>query len=50
VASLLKLDVTSEPLSRAVEFSSADPMRHLEKEQHKAWAQTKKTRSDKPFV
>jgi hypothetical protein len=50
VASLLKLDVTPERLSRAVELSSADRMRRLEKEQHKAWTQTSHTRADKPFV
>jgi hypothetical protein len=50
VATLLKLEVSSERLSRAVELSSADRMRRLEKEQHEAWTQTSKTRSDKPFV
>jgi Sulfotransferase domain len=50
VASLLNLDVTPERLSRAVELSSADRMRRLEKEQHQAWMQTSHTRADKPFV
>ncbi|HWY20194.1 MAG TPA: sulfotransferase domain-containing protein [Candidatus Acidoferrum sp.] len=50
VASLLKLDVAPERLSRAVELSSADRMRRLEKEQHQLWTQTSQTRSDKPFV
>jgi hypothetical protein len=50
VASLLKLEVTPERLSCAVELSSADRMRRLEKEQHEAWTQTSNTRTDKPFV
>jgi hypothetical protein len=50
VVSLLKLDVAPERLSRAVQLSSADRMRRLEKEQHKVWAVTSQTRSDKPFV
>jgi Sulfotransferase domain len=50
VASLLKLKVNHESLSRAVELSSADRMRRLEKEQHKAWTQTSHTRADEPFV
>src|SRR6267154_1816091 len=50
VASLLKVEVTSERLSRAVELSSADRMRRLEKEQHEVWTQTSQTRADKPFV
>jgi len=50
VASLLKLDVTQAQLSRAVELSSADRMRRLEKEQHQLWTQTSRTRADKPFV
>jgi len=50
VASLLKLEVTPERLARAVELSSADRMRRLEKEQHQLWTQTSHTRADKPFV
>lgn len=50
VASLLKVEATPERLSRAVELSSADRMRRLEKEQHKVWTQTSHTRADKPFV
>jgi len=50
VAALLHLEATPERLSRAVEMSSADRMRRLEKEQHEAWTQTAKTRTDKPFV
>jgi hypothetical protein len=50
VADMLKLDVNPERLSRAVELSSAGRMRRLEKEQHDAWSQTAKTRSDMPFV
>lgn len=50
VAALMKLDVSAERLSRAVELSSADRMRRLEKEQHQLWTQTSQTRVDKPFV
>ena len=50
VASLLQFEATPEKLSRAVELSSADRMRRLEKEQHQAWTQTSNTRADKPFV
>lgn len=50
VAALLNLDVDRATLSRAVELSSADRMRRLEKEQHGAWGQTSGTRADKPFV
>lgn len=50
VASLLGIDNTSQRLQRAIQLSSADHMRRLEKEQHHLWAQTNKTRSDKPFI
>jgi Sulfotransferase domain len=50
VAALLGIDSSPEKLSRAVELSSADRMRRLEKEQHKVWTQISNTRSDKPFV
>jgi Sulfotransferase domain len=43
VASLLNLQVTPERLSKAVELSSADRMRKLEKEQHQLWTQTSAT-------
>ena len=46
------LDIPADPkrLRHAVESSSADRMRKLEKEQAKQWSATKKTRRDKPFV
>lgn len=46
---LLKINPTPETLARAVELSSADRMRALEKSQ-KGWVSTKGTRKDKPFV
>ena len=50
VAEFMGLEVTPERLSRAVELSSADHMRKLEKRQSLSWALTKNTRQDKPFV
>lgn len=50
VARLLDLDATPSALARAVELSSADHMRRLEKSQGARWAMTKYTRPDKPFV
>ena len=46
---LLKINPSPEILTRAVELSSADRMRALEKSQ-KGWVSTKGTRKDKPFV
>jgi len=46
---LLKINPSPEMLTRAVELSSADRMRALEKSQ-KGWVSTKGTRKDKPFV
>jgi Sulfotransferase domain len=50
IASFLGLDSRPERIARAVELSSADRMRKLEKEQSRQWKETKKTRQDKPFV
>jgi hypothetical protein len=50
IASFLGLDSQPERIGRAVELSSADRMRKLEKEQSRQWRATKKTRQDKPFV
>jgi hypothetical protein len=50
IASFLGLDTSPERTARAVELSSADRMRKLEKEQAGQWRATKKTRQDKPFV
>ena len=44
------LDLTPQAIRRAVELSSSDRMRALEKEQAKDWVLTKNTRQDKPFV
>ena len=49
-ASFLGLQYASEQLVRAVELSSADRMRKLEKIQGDAWTITKKSRKDIPFV
>jgi len=50
IALFLGLDANPERIARAVELSSADRMRKLEKEQSGQWKETKKTRQDKPFV
>ncbi len=44
------IDSGPEKLSRAVELSSPERMRQLEKSEGKQWALTKQTRQDKPFV
>lgn len=44
------IDLTEAKLARAVELSSPERMRQLEKEQAGKWVLTKQTRSDKPFV
>ena len=48
--SFRKLDSSPEALQRAVELSSPERMRELEKKEAADWVLTKKTRSDKPFV
>jgi hypothetical protein len=50
MAPLLGVKPTPERLARAVELSSADRMRALEKSQGDQWVLTKGTRQDKPFV
>jgi hypothetical protein len=50
ITSFLGLDCTAQRIARAVELSSADRMRTLEKEQSEEWKETKGTRQDKPFV
>ncbi len=50
IASFLGLDSNPERIARAVELSSADRMRDLEKQQSAQWKETKNTRQDKPFV
>ena len=44
------IDVRPEKLSRAVELSSPERMRELEKSEAHIWVLTKQTRPDKPFV
>jgi sulfotransferase family protein len=48
--SFRKIDSRSEALQRAIELSSPERMRALEKEEAASWVLTKSTRSDKPFV
>jgi hypothetical protein len=50
VARLLRLDGSPQRIARAVERSTADRMRKLEKSQAHLWSSTRKTRQDKPFV
>src|ERR1019366_2824026 len=50
VARILGLEPEPERLARAVELSSADRMRKLEKEQGGKWVETRNTRQDKQFV
>ena len=44
------VQATTERLARAVELSTPERMRELEKQEAKDWAVTKSTRQDKPFV
>jgi hypothetical protein len=48
--SFRNVDARAERLQRAVELSSPERMRALEKEQAGNWVLTRNTRSDKPFV
>ena len=48
--SFWKIDSSPEALRRAIELSSSERMRALEKEEAASWVLTKSTRSDKPFV
>jgi hypothetical protein len=50
IATFLGLDCSAERIARAVDLSTADRMRRLEKEQSGQWNATKKTRQDKPFI
>jgi len=50
VARFLKLDASPERLAQAVERSSAERMRALEKKQAGKWSSTRNTRQDIPFV
>jgi len=48
--SFRKIDLNTEKLNQAIDRSSPERMRALEKEQAGQWVLTKQTRSDKPFV
>lgn len=50
IAGFLGIEATDESLSRAIELSSAEQMRALEKEQSHQWRDTRPTRQDIPFV
>ena len=50
IAARLEVDGSEEKLTRAVELSSVDRMKNLEKEQSRQWIETKNTRQDKSFV
>lgn len=50
IASFLGTDCTEASLSRAIELSSADRMRSLEKAESRHWHDTRQTRQDIPFV
>jgi hypothetical protein len=50
IARFLGIDPKAERLAKAVERSSADRMRKLEKLQGHLWSSTKDTRQDRPFV
>ena len=50
IANFLGVQRSNEQIARAVELSSANRMRNLEKAQKKKWKGTKNTRHDKPFV
>jgi hypothetical protein len=50
IASFLGIAVGQERLAFAIEQSSADRMRALEKKQAHLWSSTRETRKDKPFV
>jgi hypothetical protein len=50
IASLIGIDASPERIAKAVERSSAQEMRSLEKAQGKEWHQSKGTRQEIPFV
>jgi hypothetical protein len=50
IARFLGIDATADRISKAVERSTADRMRKLEKAQGHLWSSTKNTRQDRPFV
>lgn len=50
VARFMRIDASPEELARAIEHSSVERMRRLEKRQHETWGMTKGTRADVAFV
>ncbi len=50
VARFLGINASSERIAKAIERSSADRMRKLERAQAHLWSSTRKTRQDKAFV
>ena len=50
IAGFLGISTDQERLAFAIEQSSADRMRELEKKQAHLWSSTRETRKDKPFV
>jgi hypothetical protein len=50
IAKFLRVPADEKRLAFAVEQSSADRMRELEKQQGHLWSSTRETRKDKPFV
>lgn len=50
IAGFLAIPTSRERIAFAIEQSSADRMRELEKKQGHLWSSTKRTRQDKPFV
>jgi Sulfotransferase domain len=50
IATFLEIEADGQRISRAVEQSSAEHMRELEKKQALKWSSTKNTRQDIPFV
>jgi len=50
IAVLLQMNAIEERLSLAVERSTAEKMRKMEKQEGRLWASTKDTRQDIPFI
>jgi uncharacterized membrane protein YkvA (DUF1232 family) len=50
LAAFLGVDSSADRVARAVELSSADRMRQLERKESGQWKETRRTRKDKPFV
>jgi estrone sulfotransferase len=45
-----KIDSSAEAVQRAIDLSSLERMRQLEKQEARSWVLTRDTRNDKPFV